>query len=95
MSYVRLGPLSDVYVYGNVAGGFTCCVCTLALSGNYTCGTRAEMIIHLIEHLKMGHTVPLAPFKRLLVEIEAEAENRVELEREDREREMGRGEPLD
>lgn len=61
MSYVRMGPDSDVYVYADMGGLFICCGC-----GDFK--TRTEMIDHLREHVKKGDRVPLHPFKRLLQE---------------------------
>jgi hypothetical protein len=64
MSYCRMADDSDVYVYPDSRGGFTCCV---------TVATRAEMLAHLEEHRANGDLVPERAIERLRAEMEAEA----------------------
>ena len=52
MSYARLSPGSDVYVY-ETAGGIQCG----GLCSHFT-GTAAEMAAHLREHAAKGDRVP-------------------------------------
>ncbi len=64
MSYARFGPGSDVYVYEDVAGGFTCCGCLLTTS-RVNVETRQEMVEHLLGHLAAGDHVQQTTLDRL------------------------------
>lgn len=56
MSYVRLGPDSDLYIY-EAAEGFVCQWCALRTEGDTVTVTAAEMIAHVREHVDAGHKV--------------------------------------
>lgn len=61
MSYCRaIYNESDVYVYHDVSGGFTCCGCTLETERRpyFNVPTRTDMIRHLGEHKEKGDIVP-------------------------------------
>lgn len=66
MSYCRFGwDDSDVYVYSDVAGGWTCCACQLNTPApgrifppSANLNTPGEMAAHLRKHRDAGHTVP-------------------------------------
>jgi predicted small metal-binding protein len=64
MAYARKTPDSDVYVYLSV-NGFTCCSCDLADRGYFVAKDDAEIIEHLIEHIRNGHKVPRRTIERL------------------------------
>lgn len=71
MSYVRFGEDgSDVYVYGHVDGFITCVDCLLGTGGSYSTDTDLgrfdQMIVHVIDHLRFGHTVPDSVITRLI-----------------------------
>lgn len=68
MSYCRFGPDSDVYVFQHVGGGWECCGCLFGDS--LRAETREEMLSHLEDHIKTGHTVPEHAIARLKAEIE-------------------------
>src|SRR3990167_2126089 len=69
MSYCRFAwDGSDVYVYGG-EHGIECCGCGLEEHGTRT-DTPEEMIMHLAEHKKAGHFVPLYAIERLWRDIE-------------------------
>lgn len=68
MSYCRFGwDGSDVYVYESCSGGWECCGCIM--NGNWNYSTRQEIVDHLLEHRKQGHTVPQYAIDRLREEI--------------------------
>lgn len=50
MSYARFNGRSDVYIYENIGGGFTCCGPVLP--------TPEAMIEHVRQHILEGDTVP-------------------------------------
>jgi len=53
MSYARMSPTSDVYVYADAeVGRLRCCGCMADFS------TTAGMIEHLREHIVNGEAVP-------------------------------------
>lgn len=64
MSYCRFAwDNSDVYVYEGERG-FECCGCKL--HNSFRSNSELGMIVHLVEHLIAGHTVPEYAFTRLL-----------------------------
>lgn len=66
MSYARFSEDSDVYVFLHVAGGLTCCGCSLQKQGVDPAFARTEsMLHHLREHQQAGHKVPRRTFERL------------------------------
>jgi len=44
----------------------------MKMRGDFECGTRPEMIIHLEQHIELGETVPAEAIKRLEDEIKDE-----------------------
>lgn len=73
MSYARFGcdGDSDVYVYQDVGGGWTCCWCKLGPPrSNVNVETRSEMLEHLLDHRAAGQSVPEHAIERLRAEIE-------------------------
>lgn len=58
MSFSRMGPDSDVYVFRS-AVGFECCNCIM---GPDFGGTKSEMLSHLSGHARRGHKVAVAMF---------------------------------
>jgi hypothetical protein len=66
MAFARFGRDSDVYVYADARGGFTCERCP-RIGENYHCGTSQEMITHLIQfHRGRGDRVPEQALTSLL-----------------------------
>ncbi len=65
MAICRFGDESDVYVYEDIGGGFTCCGCPIANRADVNVPTASEMIVHLQEHQGLGHKVPAAAFDKL------------------------------
>lgn len=58
MAYARYARDSDVYVYADTRGGFTCERCP-GIGSAFRCATAAEMVTHLlIEHRAKGQRVP-------------------------------------
>ena len=58
MAYARYGLDSDVYVYADTRGGYTCERCP-KVGESFRCSTAAEMVAHLLdEHRAKGHRVP-------------------------------------
>jgi len=58
MAFARFGRDSDVYVYEDMQGGFTCerCPC---IGQSYRCAKAREMVAHLIGfHRARGDRVP-------------------------------------
>ncbi len=70
MSYCRFGE-GDVYLYEDVAGGYTCCGCRLAGPSHFD--TRKATLEHLFDHRDEGHCVPQHAIYRLQREIAEEA----------------------
>lgn len=77
MSYARWTE-GDVYVFGNVDGGFTCMSCQFMpkcenskfnLTKDFQCNTIKEMLDHLKRHEDEGHEVPPRAIKRLKEEL--------------------------
>lgn len=70
MSYARFGwEDSDVYVFLAVEGHLECCSCQLT-NATQRFASTAEMIDHLAEHTRQGHTVPKSTIEGLLAEAE-------------------------
>lgn len=58
MSYCRFAwDGSDVYVYEDVSGGWTCCGCRIG-ENRFNSPTIEGMLLHLVEHKKAGDFVP-------------------------------------
>ena len=58
MSYCRFAwNGSDVYVFEHVDGGYECCGCSIGKQWRFI--TLEEMIVHLAEHKRAGHFVPM------------------------------------
>ena len=58
MAYARFGRDSDVYVYADSRGGFTCERCP-TIGRQYRCATASEMVTHLLtDHRLKGQLVP-------------------------------------
>ena len=57
MAYARFARDSDVYVYADAHGGFTCQRCPGA-GHEFRCSTATEMVSHLELHRAKGHRVP-------------------------------------
>lgn len=66
MSICRFGE-ADVYVFYDIAGGITCCACSLQKKdwSSFNCATNDEMIAHLKQHVEAGDYVPQHAFDRL------------------------------
>ncbi len=65
MSFCRLGPDSDVYVYESDRG-LECCFCSLRNSSPYK--TARGMLKHLAIHRRRGDKVPQDAINMLLNE---------------------------
>ena len=70
MAFARFGLNSNVYVYEDVRGGFTCERCPTA-GQQYRCQTAAEMVTHLLEHRAKGHRVPDSAIEELQAEVDS------------------------
>lgn len=57
MAYARYGRDSDVYVYQDARGGYTCEQCP-GIGSQFRCETGQEMAAHLASHLAKGDKVP-------------------------------------
>lgn len=66
MSYARLGPDSDVYVYDSGDGLF--CQWCQRVDGEHSY-SRAEMLEHLEQHVAAGDKVPAEALARLRFEL--------------------------
>ncbi len=73
MAYCRFDEDSDVYLYEDVNGGWSCVSC--AIEGSLTShgplvrlDTIDDTISHLKEHIKHGHKVP----DKVIAELEKE-----------------------
>lgn len=81
MSYARLAPDSDVYVYEDVRGGYTCENCPRTRwapdsdNPQFRCTTAGEMVDHLMEHRARGERVPDDAIEVLRAETERAALN--------------------
>lgn len=68
MAYARFGLDSDVYVYADTRGGYTCERCPTA-GQTFRCATAREMAAHLLtEHRAKGELVPGDAIEELLGE---------------------------
>lgn len=76
MAYARWTNDSDVYVYADVGGGFTCENCPRG--SQFRCETPQEMVEHLLAHRAQGDRVP----EPALEELRAEAEPDVYVDEE-------------
>jgi hypothetical protein len=57
MAYARYGCDSDVYVYEDARGGYTCERCP-SIGSQFRCETANEMAAHLASHVAKGDKVP-------------------------------------
>ena len=57
MAFARFGRDSDVYVYEDTRGGFTCERCP-EIGKQFRCTTSGEMVAHLLQHRARGDRVP-------------------------------------
>jgi len=57
MAYARFGSDSDVYVYADTSGGYTCERCP-AIGQAFHCSSATEMVTHLLAHRAKGQLVP-------------------------------------
>ena len=57
MAYARYGHDSDVYVYEDTRGGYTCERCP-GTGSQFRCETAKEMAEHLAGHVAKGDKVP-------------------------------------
>ncbi|MCU0687471.1 MAG: hypothetical protein MUF34_35380 [Polyangiaceae bacterium] len=64
MAYARFARDSDVYVYEDVRGGFTCERCP-KIGSQFRCATAHEMAEHLVGHRARGDRVPAAAIEEL------------------------------
>lgn len=68
MSYARLGPTSDIYVFAGMDGRLYCHHCSRGLGDSNGLVARA-MVRHLREHIAAGDKVP----EKVIPEIKADA----------------------
>jgi len=81
VAFARTGGDSDVYVYADSHGGYTCEPCPKGWhprdgvdAPRFRCGTAAEMIEHLLNHHRTkGERVPEGAMAALRAEAEREA----------------------
>jgi hypothetical protein len=71
MAYARFSRNSDVYVYQDTRGGYTC-ECTPTGTPVFNCATASAMVAHLRDHRARGHQVPDEAIEELLEEHEDE-----------------------
>ena len=57
MAFARFGRDSDVYVFEDAGGGYTCERCP-KVGQSFNCRTAEEMLTHLLEHRAKGDKVP-------------------------------------
>ena len=68
MAFSRYGRDSDVYVYADTRGGYTCERCP-KVGESFRCATATEMVNHLVsEHRAKGHRVPEDALEELRAE---------------------------
>lgn len=66
MAHARFGHDSDVYVYADSRGGYTCEPCP-DVGQTFRCATAAAMADHLrSEHMAKGHRVPADAIEELV-----------------------------
>lgn len=69
MAFARFARDSDVYVYADTRGGFTCERCP-GVGAEFRCATAAEMLTHLLnEHRAKGQRVPDEAIEELRNEV--------------------------
>lgn len=68
MSYARLGPNSDVYVYSSIGGFFSCHWCQFNDGKELHFKWSRQVLRHLKRHVAAGHKVPDYCFKALRAE---------------------------
>lgn len=69
MAFARFTRDSDVYVYEDTRGGFTCERCP-GVGAQFRCATAAEMLAHLLhEHRAKGQRVPDEAIEELWNEV--------------------------
>jgi hypothetical protein len=69
MAYARFARDSDVYVYADARGGFTCERCPSG-GAEFRCAAAAEMLTHLLtEHRAKGQRVPDEAIEELRNEV--------------------------
>jgi hypothetical protein len=66
MSYARMGPDSDVYVFLSIQGTLDCCACRLNDGSSRSFKSTDDMVAHLEQHTHAGHLVPDRTIPRLL-----------------------------
>ena len=67
MAFARFGNDSDVYVYEDTRGGYTCEWCP-GIGHTYRCETAGDMVQHLLEHRSRGDRVPDEALQELRAE---------------------------
>ena len=73
MSYCRFASDSDVFLL-STRDGIECLECRLEGGVTYRAlPTKHDAVLHLVEHLAVGHRVPVRAFDRLLTEIATDA----------------------
>jgi hypothetical protein len=58
MSLIRSGLGSDLYIYEDVKGGYTCCSCPIT-NGFVNVDTREQLKAHVLIHKDHGHSIGL------------------------------------
>jgi len=69
MSYCRMGPDSDVYLYADINGGWSCCGCAFVESSTARFYSLEHVFDHMVEHRQAAQKVPERVFDRLRREI--------------------------
>lgn len=72
MSYCRLGPDSDVYIYPTTTDGrevIACHACSMSGGETMFMKDAAEMLAHVGKHKAAGDKVPADAISRLLDEL--------------------------
>lgn len=67
MSYCRLGPGCDLYIYSDGRGSLHCCMCALG-PPDFSCVSGKEMVEHVRKHQAAGHDTPEGLEEELLGE---------------------------
>lgn len=57
MAYARFAPDSDVYVFLDSEGAFSCCGCSISEKSPFFTTTEA-LLDHLVDHERNGDRVP-------------------------------------
>jgi hypothetical protein len=79
MAYARWDGTSDVYVYEDVKGGFTC-QCPPRGQPEVNCPTARDMIEHLLAHRAKGDRVPESALEALRIDAEPDVRLEEEVE---------------